>query len=134
MKKSILICIISLFCETSFSQATFFYFPRQENSAVTSAKMEAAKEFVKKAYEAYNQKDLKKTKYYLDQSERNGYTSAGFYYLLGQWCYDKGVYSSAKRYWMRGYRKSGCWECKELVTKMKLEDQADDEPEQEEKK
>lgn len=78
---------------------------------------------LKKAYEAYNEGDMKKTRYYLDQSERDGMVNASFYYLLGQWCYDKGDKWNASKYWMRGYRKRGCWECKELVDKMKANDE-----------
>jgi hypothetical protein len=111
--------LLSLISIIGFSQTTYFYFPRQENSAVTSAKMENAKINLKKAYDAYNEGDMEKTRYYLDQSERNGLVNDSFYYLLGKWCYDKEKFSAAERYWMRGYRKRGCWECKELVVKMK---------------
>ncbi len=42
---------------------------------------------------AYEAGDLEKTKYYLDQSEKKGVTSPGFYFLLGQYFYVKnGVY------------------------------------------
>jgi len=119
MKKYLVAGFLSFVILPCLSQVTYFYFPRQENSAVTSAKMENAQINLKKAYEAYNEGDMKKTRYYLNQSERDGWTSAGFYYLLGKWCYDKGKYLTAKRYWMRAYRKKGCWECKELVLKMK---------------
>lgn len=101
----------------AIGQTTFFYFPRQENSATTSAKMENSNENVKKAYDAYNEGNLEKTRYFLDQSERDGYVSASFYYLLGQWCVAKGNISAALRYWNRGYNKSGCWECMDLYKK-----------------
>ena len=118
MKKHLITVCLTLISMIVFSQVTYFYFPRQENSATTSAKMENAKINLNKAYEAYNKGDMEKTKYYLNQSERDGLVNDSFYYLLGKWCYDKGRLTAAKRYWMRGYRKRGCWECKELVVKM----------------
>ena len=113
--KNIILIFLLFITTTIFGQTKYyFYFPRQENSAVITAKMENAKANIDNAYKAYNQGNLEKTKYYLDQSEDDGYVSAAFYYLLGKWCYDKDKIDAADRYWMRGYRKHGCWECKEL--------------------
>lgn len=115
-----MLLVTLLFAMTSFSQGvTYFYFPRQENSATTTAKMDNAEIHLVNAYGAYNEGNLEKTRYYLDQSERHGYVNSSFYYLLGQWAYDTGNNVAAQRYWNRGYKKRGCWECKELVAKMR---------------
>lgn len=117
--KSFILPLLLLLSMNVLSQNTYFYFPRQENSAVTTAKMENAQYNLDKAYKAYNKGDLKQTKYYLYESTKDGYRSASFYYLFGQWCYARGKYARAKRYWKAGYNNSGCWECNELIESMK---------------
>jgi tetratricopeptide (TPR) repeat protein len=97
---------------------TYFIYPKQKNATESAADKSNSERNVEKAYEAYNSGDLKKTRYYLDQSERNGWTSASFYYLLGMWSYDTGNRTAARRYWMRGYHKRSCWDCKVLAEKM----------------
>ncbi len=119
IKKFLIAGSLSLISMISYSQVNVFYFPSGENSAQTSAKMENAQANLDLAYEAYNEGDMEKTKYYLDQSERNGMVNGSFYYLLGQWFYDEGKHVYAERYWMRGYKKRACWECKELLDKAK---------------
>lgn len=73
---------------------------------------------MKQAFEAYNAGNLDKTKYHLNQAEKDNWTSTGFYYLLGLWAYDSGDKEGAKRYWLRGYKKRSCWDCKELADKV----------------
>lgn len=119
MMKIIILLCLNLISITTYGQLGYFYFQKQENSAVTTAKIENAKINLQKAYDTYKEGNLEKTRYYLDQSERDGMASAGFYYLLGKWCYDMKKFTAAKRYWMRGFNKRGCWECKELAEKMK---------------
>src|SRR5688572_26086453 len=74
-----------------------------ENSAVTAQKYKNAEINLGKAYDAYESGDLEKTKYFLDQSEKKGVVSPGFYLLLGQYFYVKRQYKYAKRYWKRGF-------------------------------
>ena len=117
--KTTLIILLSFITTTFFGQAKYYFvYPRSENSAETSAKMDNSKINLENAYKAFNQGDLDKTKYYLDQSEHDGYVNASFYYLLGKWCHVNGKINAAYRYWMRGYNKYGCWECKELCDKL----------------
>jgi len=85
-----------------------------ENSAETAQKYKNAGSFLEKAYDAYEEGNLEKTKYFLDQSEKEGVVSPGFYLLLGQYFFVKEKYRYAKRYWKRGFKK-GCWECKEKI-------------------
>ena len=106
--------VLLLLCSFQDTSAQFWY-KSAPDPARTEADMQKSIQDLHKAYDAYNEGDLEKTRYYLDQSEKKGYVSDAFYYLLGQWCFDVGKYSAAKRYWMRGYDKHGCWECKELA-------------------
>ncbi len=109
--------LFCLFC-SSQTKAQFFYYRKAPDPAVTQANMEKSKVDLDKAYVSYNDGDLTKTKYFLDQSEKKGFVSDRFYYLLGQWSFDMGKSKDARRYWMRGYAKHGCWECKELADKL----------------
>lgn len=119
MKANLIICSLLFTCfSASFAQNTYIYFPRQENSATTNAKMENSKIFLDKAYEAFNEGDLEKTRYYLLQSEKDGYVNASFYFLLGHWAYKTKNLTAARRYWIRGYQKRGCWECKEIADEL----------------
>lgn len=95
-----------------------FFWPRQKNATESAAERESSEINLDKAYEAYNEGNVEKTKYFLDQSERAGWTSASYYYLLGQWYFDQKRLGPAGRTWHRGYKKSGCWECKELSDKL----------------
>lgn len=90
-------------------------FGSKENSAQTTQKYKNAEVNLAKAYEAYEEGNLEKTKYFLDQSEKKGVVSPGFYLLLGQYFYVKEQYKYSRRYWTRGYKKLGCWECKEKI-------------------
>jgi len=72
------------------------------------------------AQEAFNEGDMKKTRYYLKASEKKGIVSKEFYLLLGKYNYKKGKSGLAGRYWLRGYRKYACWECGELRDEMLL--------------
>lgn len=117
MKKIILLLFVVI-SATAKSQTIFMY-RKTENSATTEAKMNNAKIFLDKAYQAYNENDMKKCRYYLYQSEENGYVNDAFYFLLGQWSMKSGNNDAAIRYWMRGYKKHGCWDCKELADKLK---------------
>ena len=91
-----------------------FLYGNKENSAETAQKYKNAEINLEKAYDAYEEGNLEKTKYYLDQSEKKGVISPGFYFLLGQYFYVKKEYKYAKRYWNRGFNK-GCYECKEKI-------------------
>lgn len=98
-----------------------FYYPIPTGQAET-VKIELARESLYQAYEAYNiNKDLKSTKFYLDQCERNGVVDAPFYYLLGRWAYDRGDKKAAKRYWQRGGKNANCDECIDLYTAVKFD-------------
>jgi hypothetical protein len=120
MKTYIIILSLAFgFVSEGFSQV-FFIWPRQKNSTESAAEKENSEINLDKAYEAYNEGNMEKTKYYLDHSERNGWTSDSFYYLLGKWYFDKKKYSAAGKYWTKGYRKRGCWECKELMNEHHL--------------
>jgi len=112
------LCITLGCSELAYSQ--IFWYHKQTDATISAAQKESAEAMLQAAYDAYNAGNLEKTKYYLDQSERNGWVSAGFYYLLGMYSYDTKNFSAAKRYWMRGFNKRGCWECKELADKMEL--------------
>jgi len=116
--KSIIILVCLLYSLSGKSQTTKFYFPGEDKSIVTPGRREKAKYNLDQAYEAYNKGDLEKTRYYLGQSQDHLWKSGSFYYLLGKWCYDMKKYGSAKRYWYKGLKKYGCWECKELADKL----------------
>ncbi len=124
-KRHYLLVIIPVFflsISTGMAQTVVVYnggglpllFGNFENSAETSQKYKQAGEFLEKAYEAYEEGELEKVKYFLDQSEKDGVVSPGFYFLLGQYFFVKEKYKYAKRYWKRGFKK-GCWECKEKI-------------------
>lgn len=104
-----------------YGQATGFYYPQKENLENESVRVQKAYNNLEKAYEAYNDGDMKRTRYYLYESEAGKHVTAAFYYLLGQWCYDMKNFSAAKKYWMRGYDRRGCWECKDLIRGMEIE-------------
>lgn len=87
----------------------------KENSAETVQRYKNAEMNLRKAYEAYEEGNLEKTKYFLDESEKTGVVSAAFYLLLGQYFFVKEEYRYAKRYWKRGFKKHGCWECGEKL-------------------
>lgn len=116
--KKLTFLTLSFFALNSL-KAQILYIPKQENSAVTESKMKNSNYFLDKAYESYSKGEMDKTRFYLKQSEKDGYVSGRFYFLLGKWCVDMKKRSAAKRYLMRGFRKCGCWECKELALKLK---------------
>lgn len=116
--KYIAIIILIAVSTQCWGQQKDFQYPHEENLKTESVRVQKARSNLKKAYEYYNAGDMAKTKYYLLESETSRHVNASFYYLLGQWHYDQREFGYAKRYWMRGYNKRGCWECKELVLKM----------------
>lgn len=121
-KLSLLITVLVLSISNCFSQTTEGYnlgglpsiFGTDENSEQTAQKYKNAEINLEKAYNAYEEGDLEKTKYYLDQSEKKGVVSPGFYLLLGQYFYVKNQFNYAERYWKRGFKK-GCYECQEKL-------------------
>lgn len=70
---------------------------------------------LERAFNAYKKGDLGKTKYYLDESEKDGVVSSGFYLLLGQYFFDKNQFKYARRYWKRGAEQKGCSECSKKI-------------------
>jgi hypothetical protein len=68
----------------------------KENSAETAQKYKNAEINLGKAYDAYEAGDLEKTKYYLNQSEKKGVVSPGFYFLLGQYFYKRKIINMPK--------------------------------------
>ena len=120
--KSFLALVFILFFKLSYSQTVIVYnsgglpilFGTKENSAETERRYKNAEINLSKAYEAYEEGNLEKTKYYLDHSEKKGVVSPGFYFLLGQYFFVKAEYRYAKRYWERGFKR-GCWECSEKL-------------------
>lgn len=122
MKHIILSALLITICGICYSQTVIVYnsgglpilYGTKENSAETAQKYKNAEINLGKAYDAYEAGDLAKTKYYLDQSEKKGVISPGFYFLLGQYFYVKKEYKYARRYWKRGYNR-GCYECNEKI-------------------
>lgn len=114
--------ILNSIFNSASSQTTIIYnsgglpilFSSQENSAETAQKYKNAEINLSKAYDAYEEGNLEKTKYFLEQSEKKGIVSPGFYFLLGQYFFVKKQYHYAKRYWNRGFKR-GCWECKDKI-------------------
>lgn len=100
-------------------QTTPIWQKRQKNSTESQADRENFQFHMKKARAAYHWEELDKLKYHLDQAERNGWHSGEFYMILGHWALDTGNERAAIRYWKRGYGKWGCWDCKELIKKLK---------------
>jgi len=117
MKPNVLPLCLFLVCCFSQTKAQF-WFHRSPDPAITEANMKKSSIDLDKAYVAYNEGDMIKTRYFLDQSEKKGMVSDRFYYLLGKWSLDVGKKRAAVRYWWRGYKKHGCWECKELAEKV----------------
>lgn len=122
LSRSIAAILFIFYFSSSYSQTIVIYnsgglpvlFGSAENSAETAQKYKNAEINLGKAYDVYEQGDLEKTKYYLDQSEKKGVVSPGFYFLLGQYFYVKKEYKYAKRYWKRGFNR-GCYECNEKI-------------------
>lgn len=119
---AIILNLNNLQAQTKTTYSWFWYNSstnRAGDATISEANRQYSSDMLKLAYEAYNSGDMEKTRYYLNQSVDNGWTDASFFYLFGKWCYDKGNKSCAKRYWKKGFRTRGCWECRELVRKMK---------------
>ena len=116
IRRSILIAIACCIGQNCYAQIPFIIpiFLDFEDSAETAIKYRNAEINLKRAYDAYQEGNLEKTKYYLDESERRGVVSPEFYLLLGQYFYAKQEYKYARRYWRRGFKK-GCWECNEKI-------------------
>lgn len=88
--------------------------------------MDLAKNYTDQAYIAYAEGNLEKSKYYVDQSQENGFKSGDFYYLLGAYMYRTNEMKAAKRYWNIAYKEGGCWDCKEYLEKLKNKEQLDE--------
>ena len=117
MYRTIVLFGLILASMTSFSQD--FWSPHRDNSTESAAKERNFNFDIKNAQEAYNQGDIKKAKYYLKQSRRSGWISSSYLYLRGRCFYDEKKYFKARKYWRTAYKKFSCWECNELVEKMK---------------
>ncbi len=113
MKKLGLAVVLLLFSFTSFSQWHY------ENSAVTEQKGKNFTIYVNNALNAYNRGNLDQTKYYLKAAKKTKWSGSRYYWLWGKYYYRKGDFGSAKKNWRKGYKKFGCWECKELINKVK---------------
>jgi len=109
---------------SSHAQQNIFGVP--QNSATTQSKMDLAKNYTDQAYIAYAEGNLEKSKYYVDQSQENGFKSGDFYYLLGAYMYRTNEMKAAKRYWNIAYNEGGCWDCKEYLEKLKNKEQLDE--------
>ena len=100
-------------------QTTPIWQKREKNSTESQADRESFQFHMEKANVAYHWGELDKTKYHLDHAERNGWHSGEFYMTLGHWAWDKGKKKAAIRYWKRGYKYWGCWDCQELINQHK---------------
>lgn len=92
---------------------------QDENSAITNIKLNTANAHMQKALKAYLDNDIEKSKYYIDQSQRQGVKTVEFYFLLGAYMYKTEEFKAAKRYWKIAFKEGGCWECKELLELLK---------------
>jgi len=90
----------------------------KKNSARTQLQIDESRTNIENAYLAYNERNLEKSKYYIDQSQRDGFKSGDFYFLLGVYMYHTNEMKAAKRYWKIAHKEGGCWECKELLEKL----------------
>lgn len=109
---------------TSRGQQNFLGVP--QNSATTQGKIDLAKNNINQAYLAYSEGNLEKCKYFVDQSQEHGFKSGDFYFLLGTYMYYTKEFKAAKRYWTIAHKEGGCWDCKELIEKLKNEQPLDD--------
>ena len=91
---------------------------QDENSATTENKLTTAKKNIDQAFVAYSENNLEKSKYFIDQSQKQGVKTADFYFMLGAYMYRTKELKAAKRYWKIAYKEGGCWECKELLEKL----------------
>lgn len=108
-----IICILGI----SISANAQVNFLGPLNSATTQSKMDFAKSNIDNAYASYEE-SLEKFKYYIDQSQSQGYKSGDFYFLLGVFMYRTQEFKAAKRYWKISFKEGGCWDCKELLEKL----------------
>src|SRR5690606_14017634 len=99
---------------------------QDENSATTENKINIAKLNIDKAYIAYSNDNLEKSKYFIDQSQKQGVKSGDFYLLLGAYMYRTQEFKAAKRYWKIAHKEGGCWECKSLLDKLENEEPTSD--------
>lgn len=109
---------------TAQAQQNIFGVP--QNSATTQSKMDLAKNNIDQAYLAYSEGNLEKCKYFVDQSQEHGFKSGDFYFLLGTYMYYTKELKAAKRYWNIAFKEGGCWDCKELLEKLKNKQPLDD--------
>lgn len=118
MKNNLLLVLIFVISVTTIGNAqkklrtTIF---QDENSATTEIKSNTAKANMDKAFAAYVENNLEKSKYFIDQSQRQGIKTGDFYFLLGAYMYRTEEIRAAKRYWKIAHKEGGCWECKELL-------------------
>ncbi|MFH6956243.1 hypothetical protein ACHRV1_02470 [Flavobacterium aquidurense] len=115
--------ILFLIITNSRAQQSIFGVP--QNSATTQNKMNIAKKYTDQAYIAYADGNIEKSKYFIDQSQKDGFKSGDFYYLLGAYMYRTNEPKAAKRYWNIAYKEGGCWECKEYLEKLKNKEPLD---------
>ena len=98
----------------------------KDNSAQTQAKIDYSMNSILKAYDAYIAGEIEKSKYFVDQAQKDGVKSGHFYYLLGNYMYHTEEFRAAKRYWKIAYKEGGCYDCKEYLEKLKNEEPLDD--------
>lgn len=123
MGKTIFLTLF-LIITNSYAQQSIFGVPH--NSATTQSKMDIAKKYIDQAYIAYADGDINKSKYFVDQSQKDGFKSGDFYYLLGAYMYRTNELKAAKRYWNIAHKEGGCWDCKEYLEKLKNKEPLED--------
>lgn len=121
--KKIFCLLLVLLTFTVKSQTNILGVP--QNSATTQSKIDLAKKNIDQAYQSYIDGNIEKTKYYVDQSQKNGYKSGDFYFLLGTYMYHTEEFKAAKRYWKIAFKEGGCWECKEYLEKLEKKESLD---------
>ncbi|MFD2726776.1 hypothetical protein [Hyunsoonleella rubra] len=115
--KNIFVILILLSTINLYSQQNIFGVP--QNSATTQSKMDLASKNINQAYVAYFEGNIEKAKYFVDQSQKHGFKSGDFYFLLGAYMYKTDELKAAKRYWKISHKEGGCWECKQYLEKLK---------------
>jgi len=85
---------------------------------ITDRDYEVANTNLKLAFDAFNEGNMTKTKFFLKFSKKRGIVSAQYYLILGKYRYKMSKPNMAAKAWLKGFRKHGCWECGELRDEM----------------